>query len=122
MPPVASIYWFLVVGLLAICGVVSLAIAARLIRELGQTALERSAQEDVPQVLTALSGLLDKLSQLLPWSRRRLGNLPSGDLGSQTAVHTESVKDLPEGEPQAVHTESVKDLPEGNLGETGSYS
>jgi hypothetical protein len=55
----------------------------------------------------------DKLSQLLPWSRRRLGHLPNGDLSSQTAVHTEteSVKDLPEGEPQAVQT--VKDLPEG---------
>ena len=88
MPPITSGSWVLAIVGLAICGVLSLAIAAWLIRELAHAALEKSAQQDVPQVLTALSGLLDKLSLLLPWSRparksplpaipeERTGNMP----------------------------------------------
>jgi hypothetical protein len=100
MPSVASSYWVLAVVALATCGVISLAIAAWLIRELAHTALERSAQEDVPQVLAALSGLLDKLSLLLPWSRRGRESLPTGVPRDQTAGHTGSVKDLSDGGPQ----------------------
>ena len=98
MPPVTSTDWVLAVVAIAICGVLSLAIAAWLIRELAHTALERSAQEDVPQVLTALSGLLDKLSLLMPWSRRGRESLPTGVSRDPTADHNESVKDLSEGD------------------------
>ena len=99
MPPAISTYWIFALVVFAICGVLSLAIAAWLIRELAHTALARSAQEDVPQVLTALSGLLDKLSLLLPWSRRGRESLPTRSLRDRAAGHTESDKDLPKGDP-----------------------
>lgn len=97
MPSIASIYWLVAVVAFAVCGVLSLAIAARLIRELARTALEKSAQEDIPQVLAALSGLLDKLSLLLPWSRRGCGSLSSGVPKDWTVGDTKPIKDLPEG-------------------------
>ncbi len=100
MSPVTSDSWVFAVAALAICGVFSLAIAAWLIRELAHTALERSAQEDVPQVLAALSGLLDKLSLLLPWSRRGRQSLPGAVQRDGPAGDTESVKDLSEEGPQ----------------------
>jgi hypothetical protein len=100
MPPVTSNYWVFAVVVFAICGVFSLAIAAWLIRELAHTALARSAQEDVPQVLTALGGLLDKLSLLLPWSRRGRYSLSTRVPRDRTVGHTESDKDRPEGGPQ----------------------
>jgi hypothetical protein len=96
--PVTSYYWVLAVVGLAVCGVVSLAIAAWLIRELAHTALGKSAPEDVPQVLTALTGLLDKLGLLLPWSRRGRGS-PSPDVPrDRTIDDTEPERDLPRGE------------------------
>jgi hypothetical protein len=100
MSPVTSIYWVAAAVALAICGVLSLAIAAWLLHDLARTALERSAQEDVPQVLNALSGLLDKLSLLLPWSRRGRQSLPPSGPSDRTAGHTGSIKDLSEGGPQ----------------------
>jgi hypothetical protein len=100
MPPVTYSYWVLAIVAFAVCGVFSLAIAAWLMRELTRAALEKSAQEDIPQVLTALSGLLDKLSLLLPWSRRGRESLPSGVPTDGTTGHTGSVKDLSQGGPQ----------------------
>lgn len=90
--------WVLAVATLAICGVFSVAIAAWLVRELGRAALERSAQEDVPQVLAALGALLDKLSLLLPWSRRDRRSLPTVPAVDAANHHTEAAKGLPEGE------------------------
>src|SRR5262249_51987116 len=89
-----------VVAVVAICGVVSLAIAAWLISEVARRALEKSAQNDVPQVLTALGGLLDRLRLFLPWSSRGRESLPTGGPGDRVAGDTESVKELPEGRPQ----------------------
>jgi hypothetical protein len=89
--------WVLAVTALAICGVFSVAIAAWLVRELGRAALERSAQEDVPQVLAALGALLDKLSLLLPWSRRDRRSLPAVPAGDAASRNTEAAEDLLEG-------------------------
>ena len=100
MPPITSTDWVLAVVAFAICGVISLGIAAWLIRELAHTALKMSAQEDVPQVLTALSGLLDKLSLFMPWSRRGRESLRADAPRDRTADDTGSVKDLSEGRPQ----------------------
>ena len=96
MPPLTSTDWILAAVAFAICGVISLGIAAWLIRELAKM----SAQEDVPQVLTALSGLLDKLSLFMPWSRRGPQSLPAGMPRDRTADHTGSVEDLSGGRPQ----------------------
>jgi hypothetical protein len=104
MSPVASGYWLSgalpVVAVVAISGVVSLAIAAWLIRGVAHSALERSAQDDVPQVLAALGGLLDRLRLFLPWPGRGHEFLPTGVPSDRAASHTDSVKDLPEGGPQ----------------------
>lgn len=100
MPSLTSTDWILAAVTFAICGVISLGIAAWLIRELAHTALKMSAQEDVPQVLTALSGLLDKLSLFMPWSRRGRQSLPAGTPRDRTTDHTGSDKDHSEGRPQ----------------------
>jgi hypothetical protein len=86
-----------VVMVVAVSGILALAIAAWLIRDVARNALERSTQADVPQVLAALGGLLDRLRLFLPWQNGRRTSLSSGAPDDQPMTHTESDRDLPAG-------------------------
>jgi hypothetical protein len=86
-----------VVAVIALSGILALAIAAWLIRDVARNALERSAEADVPQVLVALATLLDRLRLFLPWQNRGNKSLPRDIPGEHLPGHTETDGDLPEG-------------------------
>ena len=86
-----------VVAVIAASAIVAIAIAAWLIREVARNALEKSAQTDIPEVLTALGGLLDSLRLFLPWHSGWHRSLPADPPGNNATTHTGTSRDLPEG-------------------------
>jgi len=82
-----------VIIVIAVSGVVALAIGARLVRDVAHMAIEKATPEGVPAVVVALSSLLRPLRMFLPWSSReeRSGNPEINDISLTTASRWESL-------------------------------
>jgi hypothetical protein len=88
-----------IVVVIATAGIVALCIAAWVIRDVARLALQKSATDDVPRVLTALGGWLEQLRLFLPWQEANSGRgVTSRD--DQANGDTDRAGNLSTGGPQ----------------------
>jgi hypothetical protein len=87
-----------VIIVIALSAIIAVAIAAWLIREVAQRAIEKTTPEGVAAVVLALGALLNPLRLFLPWSSARSPAELKDPVGSaRISPHNENSSDRPQG-------------------------
>jgi hypothetical protein len=81
-----------VIAIIGFTVIVTVAIAAWLVRDVAHRAIERTSPEKVPAVVMALGSFLHPLRLFLPWSSRPMSIAPTqlgADLSHDQTLHNE---------------------------------